>query len=155
MKIQLLISTELAEEKKIGGSCRHVHSNIVHWAKSPRLFMLSATISYIIMEAFDFRAGLSKTPGEAKLFYFIIGISMCFGIAMHWLHISSIKALLLTTILYGIAAPLLITIILHVANSNKIMGQYKNNRISNISGIIILLFMLANLNILGYFLLVH
>jgi len=117
--------------------------------------MLSATISYIIVETFDFRAGLSKTPGEAKLFCFIIGISMCFGIAMHWLHISSIKALLLTTILYGITAPLLITIILHVANSNKIMGQYKNNRISNISGIIILLFMLANLSFLGYFLLVH
>jgi NRAMP (natural resistance-associated macrophage protein)-like metal ion transporter len=117
--------------------------------------VLSATISYIIMEAFDFKAGLSKTPGDAKLFYFIIGISMCFGIAMHWLHFNSVKALLLTTILYGITAPLLIAIILHVANNNKIMGKYRNNRISNVSGIIILLFMLANLSILGYFLFVH
>jgi NRAMP (natural resistance-associated macrophage protein)-like metal ion transporter len=113
--------------------------------------VLSATISYIIMEALDFKAGLSKKPGEAKLFYFIIGISMCCGIAMHWLHINSVKALLLTTVLYGITAPLLIGIILLVANNHKIMGQYRNNRISNISGILILLFMLANLAVLGYF----
>jgi NRAMP (natural resistance-associated macrophage protein)-like metal ion transporter len=113
--------------------------------------VLSATISYIIMEAFNFKAGLSKKPGEAKLFYFIIGLSMCFGIAMHWLRISSIKALLLTTILYGVTAPLLIGIILHIANSRIIMGQYRNNRISNISGILILLFMLATLVVLGYF----
>jgi NRAMP (natural resistance-associated macrophage protein)-like metal ion transporter len=117
--------------------------------------VLSATISYIIMEAFDFKAGLSKTLGEAKLFYFIIGISMCCGIAMHWLHISSVKALLLTTVLYGVTAPLLIGIILLVANNIKIMGQYRNNRISNISGILILLFMLANLSVLGYFMFIH
>jgi Mn2+/Fe2+ NRAMP family transporter len=117
--------------------------------------VLSATISYIIMEAFDFKAGLSKKPGEAKLFYFIIGISMCCGITMHWLHFSSVKVLLLTTVLYGITAPLLIGIILHVANNSKIMGQYRNNRISNISGILILLLMLANLIILGYFMFIH
>jgi Mn2+/Fe2+ NRAMP family transporter len=117
--------------------------------------VLSATISYIIMEAFNFKAGLSKTPGEAKLFYFIIGISMCCGIAMHWLHISSVKALLLTTVLYGITAPLLIGIILHVANNSAIMGRHRNNRISNISGILILLFMLINLGVLGYFIFIH
>ena len=113
--------------------------------------VLSATISYIIMEAFNFKSGLSKKPGEAKLFYIVIGISMCLGIGMHWLHIHAVKALLLTTILYGITAPFLIGIILHVANNRKIMGQYLNNRISNISGIIILLLMLATLAALLYF----
>jgi NRAMP (natural resistance-associated macrophage protein)-like metal ion transporter len=117
--------------------------------------VLSATISYIIMEAFDFKAGLSKKPGDAKLFYFVIGVSMCCGIAMHWLHINSVKALLLTTVLYGITAPLLIGIILHIANNVKIMDQYRNNRISNIAGILILLFMLGNLGVLGYFMFIH
>ena len=41
--------------------------------------VLSATISYIIMEAFNFKAGLNKKPGEARLFYIVIGISMCIG----------------------------------------------------------------------------
>jgi Mn2+/Fe2+ NRAMP family transporter len=113
--------------------------------------VLSATISYIIMEAFNFKAGLSKKPSEAKLFYLVIGIAMLFGISMHWLHFSSIKALLLTTLLYGISAPLLIAIILHVSNNPAVMGQYRNNRISNISGILILLLMFANLFVLAYF----
>jgi NRAMP (natural resistance-associated macrophage protein)-like metal ion transporter len=117
--------------------------------------VLSATISYIFMEAFNFKAGLSKKPGEARLFYFVIGISMCFGVAMHWLHISSVRALLLTTILYGITAPLLIGIILHVANNVTVMGRYRNNRISNISGILILLLMLTNLLTLGYFMFIR
>jgi NRAMP (natural resistance-associated macrophage protein)-like metal ion transporter len=117
--------------------------------------VLSATISYIMMEAFDFKAGLSKKPGDAKLFYFVIGISMFCGIAMHWLHISSVKALLLTTVLYGITAPLLIGIILHIGNNIKIMGKYRNNRLSNISGILILLFMMANLVVLGYFMFIQ
>ncbi|HEY4966834.1 MAG TPA: divalent metal cation transporter, partial [Puia sp.] len=117
--------------------------------------VLSVTISYILMEAFDFKAGLSKKPGEAMLFYFVIGISMCFGVAMHWLHISSVRALLLTTILYGITAPLLIGIILHVANNNKVMGRYRNNRKSNILGILILLLMLTNLLALGYFMFIR
>jgi NRAMP (natural resistance-associated macrophage protein)-like metal ion transporter len=113
--------------------------------------VLSVTISYIIMEAFNFKSGLNKKPGEAKLFYVVIGLSMCLGVAMHWLHINSIKALLLTTVLYGVTAPFLIGIILHVANNRKIMGQYRNNRISNLSGIIILMLMLATLFVLGYF----
>jgi Mn2+/Fe2+ NRAMP family transporter len=113
--------------------------------------VLSATISYIIMEAFNLKAGLSRKPSEAKLFYFIIGIAMCFGVSMHWMHISSIRALLLTTVLYGITAPLLIGIILHVSNNETIMGQYRNNRISNTSGLLILILMLANLFVLGYF----
>ena len=117
--------------------------------------VLSATISYIIMEAFDLKAGLSKKLKEAKLFYLIIGIAMCFGNAMHWLHISSIKALLLTTILYGVTAPFLIGIILHVSNNKNIMGKNRNNRISNISGIFILILMVVNLLVLGYFMFLH
>jgi len=100
------------------------------------------------------KSGLSKLPAEAKLFYVIIAISMCFGIAMHWLRINPVKALLLTTVLYGISAPFLIGIILHVSNNNKIMGEYSNKRISNIIGMMALLLMLATVVVLRYFLLV-
>jgi NRAMP (natural resistance-associated macrophage protein)-like metal ion transporter len=114
--------------------------------------VLSTTISYILLEAFNRKSGLGKAPGEARLFYFVIAVAMCLGIAMHWLHISSVKALLLTTVLYGITAPFLIGIILHVANNKKIMGKFLNNRISNIAGLITLLLMLTTLFLLVYFL---
>ena len=80
---------------------------------------------------------------------------MFFGVAMHWLGISSVKALLSTTILYGITAPFLIGIILHISNNKKIMGEFRNNRFSNITGMVILLLMLATVIMLGYFLLIR
>ena len=113
--------------------------------------VLSTTISYILLEAFNRKSGLGKSAAEARLFYIIIAVAMCLGIGMHWLHISSIKALLLTTILYGITAPFMIGIILHVANNKKIMGKYHNNRISNAVGVITLLLMLSVLVLLVYF----
>lgn len=115
--------------------------------------VLSSSISYILTEAFNLRSGLNKLPGEAKLFYIIIAVAMGLGIAMHWLHIRPVKALLLTTLLYGITAPFLIGIILHVANNKRIMGQYRNKRITNVVGLAALLSMLSTLIVLGFFML--
>jgi Mn2+/Fe2+ NRAMP family transporter len=43
--------------------------------------------------------------------------------------------------LYGITAPVLIAIILHIANNKKIMGTFVNSRNTNILGIMALLIM--------------
>jgi Mn2+/Fe2+ NRAMP family transporter len=117
--------------------------------------VLSSTISYILMDAFNGKSGLSKSLSEARLFYAIIAFSMCLGISMHWLKISPVKTLLLTTVLYGITAPFLIGIILHIANNKKIMGVFTNNRTSNVIGITALILMLATVVVLGYFLLLN
>ena len=116
--------------------------------------VLSSSISYILTEAFNLKSGLSKLPGEAKLFYIIIAVAMGLGIAMHWLHIRPVKALLLTTLLYGITAPFLIGIILHVANNKRIMGQFSNKRLTNAVGLATLILMLATLIVLGFFIVV-
>lgn len=113
--------------------------------------VLSSSISYILTEAINRKSGLSMLPGEAKLFYIIIAIAMLLGVGMHWLHIPAVKALLLTTILYGITAPFLIGIIMHISNNRKIMGQFCNSRVSNITGLIALLLMFSVLLILGYY----
>ncbi|MFI5188101.1 MAG: divalent metal cation transporter, partial [Chitinophagales bacterium] len=113
--------------------------------------VLSSSVSYIITEAFNRGSGFSQSPGEVKSFYVIIGIAMCFGISMHWLGISPVKALLFTTILYGLITPFLIAIILHVSNNKKIMGEFCNRRLSNITGIIALSLMLASVILAVYF----
>jgi Mn2+/Fe2+ NRAMP family transporter len=41
---------------------------------------------------------------------------------MQWVGLQPVKALFLTTILYGFVTPFLIIIILHIANNKKIMG---------------------------------
>ena len=44
------------------------------------------------------------------------------------------KALIYTAILYGLTAPVLIAIILHISNNKKVMGEFTNSRMSNILG---------------------
>jgi Mn2+/Fe2+ NRAMP family transporter len=54
---------------------------------------------------------------------------------MNYLGISPIQALIYTAILYGLTAPVLIAIILHISNNRKIMGEFVNGPITNILGI--------------------
>ena len=107
--------------------------------------VLSTTISTILTEAFDRKTGLNRSFREARLFYALIALAMCFGITMHWMRLSTVRTLLLTTTMYGITAPLIFGIILHIANRKDIMGAFCNNRISNIAGMLILLLMLGTL----------
>jgi len=107
--------------------------------------VLSASISFIITEAFDKKSGFNESPGEVRLFYFVIAIAMILGIAMHWLGFDSVKVLLFTTTLYGFISPFVIALVLHIANNKKVMGPYSNNRGSNLTGSIALLVMLGTL----------
>ncbi len=97
--------------------------------------VLSGSLSYIFVETFGWEQGLSKKFHEARGFYTIIAISLLLGLAMNYLGISPIQALIYTAILYGVTAPVLIAIILHISNNKKIMGEYVNGPVSNILGI--------------------
>jgi NRAMP (natural resistance-associated macrophage protein)-like metal ion transporter len=97
--------------------------------------VLSGSLSYIFAETFGWEQGLSKKFHEARGFYTIIAISLILGLAMNYLGISPIQALIYTAILYGITAPVLIAIILHISNNKKIMGEYVNGPVSNLLGI--------------------
>lgn len=97
--------------------------------------VLSGSLSYIFAETFGWEQGLSKKFHEARGFYTIIAISLILGLAMNYLGISPIQALIYTAILYGITAPVLIAIILHISNNKKIMGKYVNGPVSNLLGI--------------------
>lgn len=97
--------------------------------------VLSGSLSYIFAETFGWEQGLSKKFHEARGFYTIIAISLILGLAMNYLGISPIQALIYTAILYGITAPVLIAIILHISNNKKIMGEFVNSPVANFLGI--------------------
>jgi NRAMP (natural resistance-associated macrophage protein)-like metal ion transporter len=103
--------------------------------------VLSGSLSYIFAETFGWEQGLSKKFHEARGFYTIIAISLLLGLSINYLGISPIDALIYTAILYGITAPVLIAIILHISNNKKIMGNFVNPRRTNILGVIALLIM--------------
>ncbi|MDT8886727.1 NRAMP family divalent metal transporter [Aquirufa regiilacus] len=103
--------------------------------------VLSGALSYIYTETFGWEQGLDKKFHEAKGFYVIIMISLLLGLSMNYIGISPIQALIYTAILYGVTAPVLIGIILHISNNQEIMGEYTNTRYLNMMGGIALVIM--------------
>lgn len=96
--------------------------------------VLSGSLSYIITETFGWEQGLDKKFHEAKAFYLVIAVSLALGLGLNYVGMSPIKALIYTAILYGLTAPVLIAIILHISNNKKIMGHYVNSRTLNVLG---------------------
>jgi Mn2+ and Fe2+ transporters of the NRAMP family len=115
--------------------------------------VLSGSLSYIITESFGWKEGLDKKFNQAKAFYLIIAISLILGLSLNYIGISPIKALIYSAILYGLTAPVLIAIILHISNNKKIMGKNTNGKTSNILGFAALTLMALAAVILIYMLL--
>ncbi len=113
--------------------------------------VLSGSISYIICETFDWNEGLDNKFHDAKAFYVIIAISLILGLALNYIGISPIKALIYSAILYGLTAPVLIAIILHICNNKKVMKEHTNSIKSNVLGFITLLLMTSASVALLYF----
>jgi Mn2+/Fe2+ NRAMP family transporter len=103
--------------------------------------VLAGSQSYMLSETFGWEAGLDKKFPQAKAFYITIIISLLVGLCLDFIGISPIQALIYTAILYGITAPVLIAIVMHIGNNRKIMGTYTNSKLSNILGGITLLLM--------------
>ncbi|MBL7812543.1 MAG: divalent metal cation transporter [Bacteroidetes bacterium] len=105
--------------------------------------VLGGSLSYMLAEAFDWESGLDKKFNQAKGFYITLIVSLILGLGMHFLNISPVKALILTAILYGVSAPILIAVILHICNKPAIMGKYVNTKLQNFAGGTSLVLMLA------------
>jgi NRAMP (natural resistance-associated macrophage protein)-like metal ion transporter len=103
--------------------------------------VLSGSLSYIVAESFGWKEGLDKKFHNAKAFYIIMVGSLILGLLLNYIGISPVKALIYSAILYGLTAPVIIVIILHISNNKKIMGKNTNGKISNILGSLALLLM--------------
>lgn len=113
--------------------------------------VLSGSLSYIVTETFGWEQGLDKKFHEAKGFYVIIAISLILGLSLNYIGITPIKALIYTAILYGLTAPFLIAMILHISNNKKIMGKNVNGLKTNIFGFAALIIMTTAAVLLVYF----
>jgi len=103
--------------------------------------VFAGSLAYIMAETFDWDQGLDKKFLEARGFYITLSASLLIGLGLDFIGLSPIKALLYTAILYGLTAPALIGVILHISNNSKIMGAFTNTRLSNILGFITLVVM--------------
>ena len=113
--------------------------------------VLSGSLSYIVSETFGWKGTLDTPYYKAKAFYIVIIVSLIVGLLINYIGISPIKALVYTAILYGLTSPVLIAIVIHIANNKKIMGEHTNSIVSNILGIFTFILMSAAAIAMVYF----
>jgi NRAMP (natural resistance-associated macrophage protein)-like metal ion transporter len=113
--------------------------------------VLAGAVSYIFAETFGWEEGLNKKFYEAKGFYGVMALSLGVGLLFEFTDVSPIDALLLAAVLYGLTAPVLIAMVLHISNNASIMGTFVNGRWSNFFGGAALILMTAAAGFLIYF----
>lgn len=96
--------------------------------------VLAGSAAYVVAEVFGWSEGLNKTFTKAKEFYGIIIASTIIGLLIPLLGFHPIKALFYTSILYGMISPIIIFMIIHMANNKKIMGEHVNTPSLNALG---------------------
>ncbi len=112
--------------------------------------VLSGSRAYLFSETFGWKEGLDRKLNEARPFYLIIATSLVVGMSLNYIGITPIQGLIYSAILYGLTAPFLIAIILHICNNKKVMGTYTNGKMSNILGVATFLMMTLAAALLVY-----
>lgn len=103
--------------------------------------VLAGSAGYALSETFGFHEGLNKSFKQATGFYVVIGVSLLLGFGLNLLGISPMKYLFYSAVLNGMVSPVMIGLLLLIANNKKIMGSYVNGWVTNLLTIIALLIM--------------
>lgn len=94
--------------------------------------VLSGSAAYAVAEAFDWQASLNLRFRKAKGFYGVIIVAMLIGLAINFIGIDPVKALVYTAVLNGVAAVPLLFLIIKIMCRDDIMGEYKSRLTSKI-----------------------
>lgn len=113
--------------------------------------VLAGSSSYVLSELLGWNGSINKSFHKAKRFYSVIILSTTVGVVMNAIGIDPIQALIYTAVLYGVISPILIFVILHIANNATVMGKHTNSVISNIFGGITLVVMTISALLFFYF----
>jgi NRAMP (natural resistance-associated macrophage protein)-like metal ion transporter len=105
--------------------------------------VLAGSASYAVSELFNWREGLHNKFKRATGFYLVIILATLAGLAMNFVGINPIKALVFTAVFNGVSAIPLLYMIIRIGNNRKVMGQYKNGILSNIFVTLAFLLVLA------------
>ena len=93
--------------------------------------VLSASASYAIAEAMNWREGLNRKFKRAHGFYGVITVATIIGLMINFVGIDPVKALVVTAVVNGVIAVPLIFFIAKIANDRRIMGEHKSGWLSN------------------------
>ena len=96
--------------------------------------ILTGSAAYGVAEALGLRSGLNRKLRDAPQFYLIIIAATLVGMAINFLGINPITALVLSAVLNGLVAPPLLVLVMLVSNDKAVMGRRTNGRLLNFVG---------------------
>lgn len=93
--------------------------------------ILAGSAAYVLAELFNWRGSLDDSYSKAREFYIVFTLAMIAGLAIPFVGITPVQALFWTAVLNGLIAPLLILVIIHMANNKNIVGPNVSHPVMN------------------------
>lgn len=90
--------------------------------------VLAGSSSYAAAESFKWREGLYRKFQQAHAFYGIIILSVAVGLAINFLGLDPIKALIYSAVANGVVAPLVLALIVILSSKPGVMGRWVNKK---------------------------
>jgi Mn2+/Fe2+ NRAMP family transporter len=103
--------------------------------------VLAGSSSYAIAESFRWREGLYRNLAQARAFYGIIIISMIVGLAINFIGIDPINALIYAAVANGLVAPIVLALIVLLGSNRAVMGRWTNKPYVTVIGWLVTLLM--------------
>jgi Mn2+/Fe2+ NRAMP family transporter len=95
--------------------------------------ILPLTSAYAVCEAFGWERGLQQTREDAPIFYGIYTGTIVIGALLALVPgVPLFSLLVLSQDVNGILLPIILFLMLRLANDKRLMGQYTNGRVTNI-----------------------
>jgi Mn2+/Fe2+ NRAMP family transporter len=86
--------------------------------------VLAGSTAYALAEAFHWQEGLSRSLRQAPGFYGVLVAAMGVGIALNFIGINPIRALVLSAVFNGLAAPPILVLLLLLTKSD-VVGEHR------------------------------
>ncbi|PIS08004.1 iron transporter [Candidatus Berkelbacteria bacterium CG10_big_fil_rev_8_21_14_0_10_43_13] len=96
--------------------------------------VLAGSVSYALSEMFNWREGLNLNLKKASAFYGVIIFATLIGWGINFTGLNPIKALIYSAVANGLAAPILLLLIVLISSNKKIMGDYSSSGLSKFLG---------------------
>ena len=94
--------------------------------------ILPLSTAYSVCEGLGFESGVNHRFEDAKVFYGLYTLLIVVGGGLVlWPNFPLVRMILLSQVLNGILLPIILILILHLANRRDLMGEYVNSKFYN------------------------
>jgi Mn2+/Fe2+ NRAMP family transporter len=90
--------------------------------------------AYDLCQSLGWKYGLHYPSREVKRFKISIAAFTVLGVALNFIGINPMKALVWASVVQGISTPFLMTVIMLITTNRRIMGRWVNERVINVLG---------------------